>query len=29
MNYNKRIKNILQNLWAIINQIDELKIELK
>ena len=25
MNYNKRIKNIPQNLWAIINQIDELK----
>ncbi len=25
MNYNKRIKNISQNLWAIINQIDELK----
>ena len=25
MNYNKRIKNISQNLWAFINQIDELK----
>ena len=25
MNYNKRIKNIPQNLWQIINQIDELK----
>ena len=25
MNYNKRIKNIPQNLWAVINQIDELK----
>ncbi|MFA6585816.1 MAG: Fic family protein [Candidatus Paceibacterota bacterium] len=25
MNYNKRIQNIPQNLWAIINQIDELK----
>mgnify|MGYP001557968439 CR=1 FL=1 len=25
MNYNKRIKNIPQNLWTIINQIDELK----
>ena len=25
MNYNKRIKNIPQNLWVIINQIDELK----
>ena len=25
MNYNKRIKNIPQNLWIIINQIDELK----
>ncbi len=25
MNYKKRIKNISQNLWAIINQIDELK----
>ena len=25
MNYNKRIKNIPQSLWALINQIDELK----
>lgn len=25
MNYNKRIKNISQNLWSLINQIDELK----
>ncbi len=25
MNYNKRIKNIPQNLWSLINQIDELK----
>ena len=25
MNYNKRIKNIPQNLWTVINQIDELK----
>lgn len=25
MNYNKRIKNIPQNIWQIINQIDELK----
>src|SRR3990167_6262044 len=25
MNYNKRIQNIPQNLWKIINQIDELK----
>ena len=25
MNYNKRIKNIPQNLWVLINQIDELK----
>jgi Fic family protein len=25
MNYNKRIKNIPQNLWSVINQIDELK----